>query len=49
MGTGGMAWTARPPYYAAILTSTRTAADRGHAETSERMAERAYSWPEPTP
>jgi len=37
--------TPRPPYYAVIFTSTRTAVDDGYAETAERMLELARQQP----
>ena len=37
--------TPRPPYYAVIFTSTRTTADEGYSETSERMLELARQQP----
>jgi heme-degrading monooxygenase HmoA len=40
-----MARTPRPPYYAVIFTSIRTAGDQGYAETSERMVELASGQP----
>jgi len=36
-----IAITPKPPYYAVIFTSTRTAGDKGYAEIAERMAELA--------
>lgn len=38
---GAFARTPRPPYYAVIFTSRRTAGDDGYAEAAERMAELA--------
>jgi heme-degrading monooxygenase HmoA len=45
MNTGGMARTPRPPYYAVIFTSIRTAGDQGYADTAERMVELASRQP----
>jgi len=41
----GLAQTPRPPYYAVIFTSLRTAVDDGYAEMAERMAELAAQQP----
>jgi heme-degrading monooxygenase HmoA len=35
--TSGIASTPRPPYYAVIFTSKRTAGDRGYSEMAARM------------
>ena len=37
--------TPKPPYYAVIFTSTRTAGDQGYADMSLRMAELAMQQP----
>jgi heme-degrading monooxygenase HmoA len=37
--------TPRPPYYAVIFTSTKTAEDEGYAEMADRMAELAKQQP----
>ncbi len=37
--TPGLARTPKPPYYAVIFTSRRTAGDRGYASMAQRMEE----------
>jgi heme-degrading monooxygenase HmoA len=40
-----LANTPKPPYYAVIFTSVRTAADNGYGETANRMVELAEQQP----
>jgi len=40
-----IAETPKPPYYAVIFTSTRTASDDGYNRTAERMLELAQQQP----
>ena len=40
-----IAATPRPPYYAVIFTSQRTAVDGGYGETAQRMVELALQQP----
>ena len=41
----GFARTPRPPYYAVIFTSLRTAGDDGYGATADRMVELAAGQP----
>lgn len=41
----GIAQTPKPPYYAVIFTSTRTAGDNGYGAMADRMVELAHAQP----
>jgi heme-degrading monooxygenase HmoA len=45
MSQNSLARTPRPPYYAVIFSSIRTAGDRGYGETADRMVELASAQP----
>lgn len=45
MSANDFAATPKPPYYAVIFTSRRTAGDNGYAAAADRMAELAATMP----
>ena len=45
MGSGDIARTPKPPYYAVIFTSVRTPGDQGYGEMSDRMVELSSAQP----